>query len=61
MREEHKIVSLDTYEEGAVISALHEIRNREMEGQGPSDHTGDLILKIIKSPVKTQKAKDEAR
>ena len=61
MREEHKIINLDTYEEGAVISALNEMRNRQIEEQGFSDFIGDLILKIIKSPVRKIKLRDEAR
>ena len=61
MREQQRIVGLDVYEEGAVITALNDMRNREIAEKKPADFTGDIILKIINAPVKKVKVRDEAR
>ena len=61
MKDEKKIVQLDTYEEGAIISALNDMRNKEIIERKPADFTGDLIIKIIHSPVRRVKVRDEAR
>lgn len=61
MREEQKTISLDVYEEGAVIEALNKIRTEQLENQKPADFVSDLMLKIIQAPVKKTKGRDEAR
>jgi len=63
MREHQRIVGLDAYEEGAVITALNDMRNKEISEKKPADFTGDLILKIINAPIRRVKVKirDEAR
>lgn len=61
MREEQKTISLDVYEEGAVIEALNKIRTEQLENQKPADFVSDLMLKIIQAPAKKTKSRDEAR
>ena len=55
MREEQKTISLDVYEEGAVIEALNKIRTEQLENQKPADFVSDLMLKIIQAPAKKTK------
>lgn len=63
MKEEKRIVGLDAYEEGAVITALNDLRNKEIANEKPAEFTGDLILKILNAPVRKVKVKmrNEAR
>ena len=60
-KDEKRIVGLDAYEEGAVITALNDMRNREIAEEKPADFTGDLILKILNAPVKKVRMRNEAR
>jgi len=61
LREEQKTISLDVYEEGAVIEALNKIRTEHLENQKSADFVSDLMLKIIQAPAKKTKSRDEAR
>lgn len=61
MKEEKTTVQLDKYEEGAVINALMDLRNKEIAQEKCSEFTGDLILKIINAPKKKVKNRNEAR
>ncbi len=61
MKEEQKMIPLDAYEEGAVISGLNEIRNRELENDKPTDFLDDLMLKILRTPPRKVRVRDEAR
>jgi len=63
MREQQRIIGLDVYEEGAVITALNDMRNKEIAEKKPADFTGNLILKILNAPLRKVKVKmrDEAR
>ena len=61
MREEQKTISLDVYEEGAVIEALNKIRTEQLENQKSADFVSDLMLKIIQAPTKKTRGRDEAR
>ncbi len=61
MKEEQKTISLDVYEEGAVIEALNKIRTEQLENQKSADFVSDLMLKIIQAPAKKTRGRDEAR
>jgi len=61
MKEEKHIVALDDYEERAVISALNDLRNKEIAGQKPTDFVDELLLKVIHAPQKKVRVRDEAR
>jgi hypothetical protein len=61
MREERKYISLDVYEEGAIIKALNEMRKRELSEGKPTDVENELILKIIHAPARKERRRDEAR
>ena len=62
MRDEKRIVGFDAYEEGAVISALNDMRNKEIAENKPSaDFLGEVILKILNSPIRKVRVRNEAR
>lgn len=61
MKAEQRIVALDPYEEGAVITALNDMRNKELEDEKPTDFVDDLLLKILHAPQKKVRVRDEAR
>ncbi len=61
MKEEQRIVALDPYEEGAVITALNDMRNKELEDKNSTDFVDDLLLKILHAPQKKVRVRDEAR
>jgi hypothetical protein len=60
-KEEQKTVSLDAYEEGAVIEGLNKIRTEQLEKDGTADFVSDLMLKILNAPSKKVRVRDEAR
>jgi hypothetical protein len=61
MKEEKVVVELDHYEEGAVISALNELRNKEIAENEPTDFVDELMLKIMHAPQRKVRTRDEAR
>jgi hypothetical protein len=61
MKEEQRVVALDSYEEGAVITALNDMRNKDLEDKKSTDFVDDLLLKILHAPQKKVRVRDEAR
>ena len=61
MKEEQKIIGIDEYEEGAIISGLNEIRNKEIAEKESTDFVDDLMLKILHTRPKKVRVWDEAR
>lgn len=61
MKEEKRVVALDPYEEGAVITALNDMRNKDLEDKKSTDFVDDLLLKILHAPQKVVHVRDEAR
>jgi hypothetical protein len=61
LKEEQKTISLDAYEEGAVIEALNKIRTEQLGSQRSADFVSDLMLKILQAPTKKTRGRDEAR
>jgi hypothetical protein len=61
MKEQSKTVALDAYEEGAVIEGLNKIRSEQIEKNGDPDFISDLMLKIIRTPTRKKRTKNEAR
>ena len=61
MREEKKVIGLDHYEEGAVLIALKDMRNKQIEDKESTDLVDELLLKVIRAPQKKVKVRDETR
>jgi len=61
MKKQRKMVELDAYEEGAVISTLNDMRSKEIAEKQSTDLVDDLILKIIRAPRRKERVRNEAR
>lgn len=61
MKDQRKFVGLDAYEEGAVISALNDMRSKGLAEKQSTDFVDGLILKIIRAPWRKERVKNEAR
>ena len=61
LKEEKRIIKLDTYEEGAVIEGLNKIRTEQLQKEECADFVSELMLKIIQAPTKKERVRDEAR
>ncbi|APB72519.1 MULTISPECIES: hypothetical protein [Paenibacillus] len=56
MKEQHeRTLSLDHYEHGIVVHALHSLRNDLIGEKRPTDAVDDLLLKAIEAPYQKQK------
>ena len=60
-RTEKRVLTLDRYEHGVVINALNEMRNDLLEEERPTDILDEVLLKVIDTPTKKEKRRDEAR
>lgn len=49
-----KLLTLDRYEHGLLIRALHEEWQRMQAEEKPTEDIEDLILKVIDAPAKKQ-------
>ena len=61
MKIEQKKIRLDPNEEGAVIAGLNKIRNEKLEKGECPEFVSDLMLKVIRTPSKKARRRDEAR
>ena len=62
MKEERKVIGLDPYEEGAVLLALNDMRNKQLKGKESTDFLDALLLKVLRAPNKKVKVRrDETR
>ena len=61
MRDDKKYVGIDVYEEKAVIQALNDMRTKELSEGKSTDFENELILKIIHTPTRKERRRDEAR
>ena len=62
MKEEHKILTLDNYDHGMVITALNDKRNLMLKEKKSTDIVDDVLLKVIDAPSKKVRVRgDEAR
>jgi len=56
VKEEKKYIGLDEYEEGAVIKALNDMRTKQIAEGKPVDVENELILRIIRTPMRKARA-----
>ena len=61
MKEERRIIDLDKYEEGAVITALNDLRNDNIEEKKSTDVVDSLLIKIFHAPTKKVRVRNEER
>lgn len=59
MREERKVMTLDPYEQGVLITALNDKRNEMLKNKKPTDIVDDVLLKVIDAPNKKVRIRDD--
>ena len=52
MKEEIKVLELDKYEQGILINALNEFRNKLIKEGRETEYVDEVLLKAIDAPVK---------
>ena len=60
---EQRVVTLDPYEQGLVISALNDTRNDMLDGKKSTDFVDDVLIKVIEAPCakNRERERDDAR
>lgn len=63
MKEERKVLTLDPYEQGIVITALNDMRNDKLRERKSTEAVDDVLLKAIDAPNRKFRMleRDEAR
>jgi len=61
VRQDRKTICLDHYEEGAVIEGLNIMRKAQLEKDECADFVSELMLKVIQTPTRKVRVRDEAR
>ncbi|MDJ0306745.1 hypothetical protein [Dehalobacter sp.] len=63
MKDEERVLTLDTYEQGVMVNALNELRNDLIQEKRPTDAVDELLIKTIDAPAKKlrRRHQDEAR
>ena len=59
MREERKVLTLDRYDHGMVITALNDKRNVMLKERKDTDTVDDVLLKVIDAPSKKVRVRDD--
>lgn len=57
MREEVKVIELDRSEQGAVLTALNDLRNKRIGEEKSTDTVDDLIEELFSAPTKKVKVR----
>ena len=61
MREERKVLTLDPYEQGIVVTALNDMRNGKLREHQDTAAVDDVLLKAIDAPSKKIHVRDRER
>lgn len=63
MKEERKVLTLDPYEQGIIVTALNDMRNEKLRERKPTNAVDDVLLKAIDAPNRKVRVRerDEAR
>ena len=62
MRDDRKVVMLDNYDHGMVITALNDKRNIMLRERKDTDAVDEVLLKLIDAPSRKVRVRnDEAR
>ena len=59
MKEERRVLTLDNYDHGMVITALNDKRNGMLKEKRPTDIVDDVLLKVIDAPSKKVRVRDD--
>lgn len=61
MKEDVKVIELDRSEQGVILKALTDFRNKRLEEGKTADIASDLINEIFDAPTKKVRVRDAAR
>lgn len=59
MKEERRVLTLDNYDHGMVITALNDKRNVMLKEKRSTDIVDDVLLKVIDAPSKKVRVRDD--
>ena len=59
MKEERRVLTLDNYDHGMVITALNDKRNVMLKEKRLTDIVDDVLLKVIDAPSKKVRIRDD--
>ena len=59
VREQRRVITLDPYEQGFIITALNDKRNEMLKDKKPTDIADDVLLKVIDAPSKKVRVRDD--
>ena len=59
VKEQRRIMTLDPYEQGVIITALNDKRNKMLEEQKCTGIVDDVLLKVIDAPSKKVRVRDD--
>ena len=59
MKEERRVLTLDNYDHGMVITALNDKRNVMLKEKRLTDIVDDVLLKVIDAPSKKVRVRDD--
>ena len=58
MRAEKHVVTLDEFQHNLLINGLNAFRNDLLAERKPTEDVDDLILKLIRAPIRKEKRRD---
>ena len=56
-----KKIKLDSFEEDIVVASLYKTRNERIKNNECDEAVSDVIIKILKTPQRKARRRDEAR
>ena len=56
-----KTIKLDSFEEDVVIASLNKVRTEKLKNNECDEAVSDVLIKIMKSPQRKARKRDEAR
>ena len=59
MKEERRVLALDNYDHGMVITALNDKRNLMLKEKKSTAIVDDVLLKVIDAPSKKVRVRDD--
>ncbi len=55
MSEEKKVLSLNSSEQQLMVRSLNDLRNRQIQNNGPTEDVEELLLKVIDAPLRKER------
>ena len=59
MRDEKRVVTLNSFEQRLMVQSLNDFRNNALRDGKPTEDVDNLLLKVIDAPTKREKRRAE--